>query len=229
MVRGNLIFDLDGTLVDSLDDVAEALRLAFHECGFALPLSRQQVRARLGGQIRSIIRSLTPEVSEEISETVRLTYRRCYDHGPMAHTRVYPGTRQMIDRLSSAGGRLFMVTNKPLLPTRRVLANCDLQGFCRVLCPDSPGVPMNASKSTLIGEMMRCENLVPAQCLYIGDTAEDAAAAQEAGVAMVAVLYGYGDSKQLRKYGLQACVGSVGELLGYLLEELSDQNGGTIQ
>jgi phosphoglycolate phosphatase len=214
----HIIFDLDGTLVDSLDDVAEAIVAAYARCGCALSLSRDEIRARLGHQIRAILRGLTPDLPEAALEAIRLAYRELYDCGSMAFTRVYPGVSESLDGLARAGKCLYLVTNKPERATRRVLAACGLAAFRRVLCPDTLAAGAAAmSKAALLQELVRREALPGELCVYIGDTSEDVQAAREAGVASLVVLHGYGHAGLLRSDPAASCFADMAELTRYLL------------
>src|SRR5512139_3352695 len=104
-----VIFDLDGTLVDSLDDIAVALDAALAEHGQPRP-SRETVRSWVGGGARNLI---AHAVAEELVEPVLARFRTHYAAALVVHTQLYPGIAGVLDRLTTVGTRLAVLSNKP--------------------------------------------------------------------------------------------------------------------
>ncbi len=93
----------------------------------------------------------------------------------------------------SAGLRLFLVTNKPATPTRRIVDHLGIaELFSDILCRNSVTPPFS-SKASMLGHLLQVHQLDPKECLYVGDTSEDYRAAREVGLPMAIVAYGYGE------------------------------------
>ncbi|MDD5466184.1 MAG: HAD family hydrolase [Anaerolineales bacterium] len=191
-----VIFDLDGTLVDSAPGIEAALRqamLQFHpgEDGMLADL-----RQRIGPPVGEIIRSLLPGASPAEADAIEAAYRGIYDSNAWRLTRLYPGARQALEWLREVGLACYLVTYKPALPTRGILHALDLAAcFREVLTPDSRQPPF-ASKAEMLDHLLNEHDLKPAHAILVGDTGDDALAAQECGLAFVAAAYGYGDLPQ---------------------------------
>src|SRR5215207_54390 len=104
-----VIFDLDGTLVDSLDDISDALSLALGDAG--LPAApRDAVRRWIGGGARNLV---AQAVDEDRVDEVLAGFRRHYDAAPAARTTLFPGVAGLLDDLARDGTALAILSNKP--------------------------------------------------------------------------------------------------------------------
>ena len=137
-----VLFDLDGTLVDSAPDIANAADNALIQCGFA-PRGAEAVRGYIGnGAERLIHRCLTGEMdgmadAESFARTYR-AWQQCYSADLTTHTVVYPGVIETLSALRDAGFSLGCVTNKPERFTLPLLAQLDLaRWFAVTLSGDS--------------------------------------------------------------------------------------------
>ena len=188
------VFDLDGTLIDSVPGIACALRAAFASVGRVLPSGR--LRAAIGPPIREIALRLEPTLTELETQQIERVYRAEYDGSAWQQTRLFPGVRKTLQHLRSAGHRLSIVTNKPSHPTFQILERLELSGlFCEVLTRDS-APPCFASKSVMLADLLRRHSFRSAR--MVGDTREDAEAAQANGLAFTHVTYGYGRMPEAR-------------------------------
>src|SRR5262245_66676558 len=113
-----ILSDLDGTLVDSLEDIARALDAALADHGLALP-RRDEVRSWIGGGARNLV---TRAVDTSQVDSVLARFRVHYGASPVLHTQLYPGLAAVLDRFVAAGVRLAVLTNKPQELTRAI---CD--------------------------------------------------------------------------------------------------------
>ena len=182
------VFDLDGTLVDSIPGIACALQTAFASVGRVLPSER--LRAAIGPPIREIALRLDPTLTETEAHEIERVYRAEYDGSAWQETRLFPGVRKTLQELNSAGHILTVITNKPSTPTLKILKHLELTGlFCEVLTRDSV-TPCFPSKSVMLADLLRRHPFGSAR--MVGDTREDAEAARANGLAFTHVTYGYG-------------------------------------
>ena len=215
-----VLFDLDGTLVDSAPDIAHAADSALLACGFP-PRGADAIRAYIGnGAERLIHRCLTGEMdglaeAEDFARTYA-AWQRCYQDGLTTRTVIYPGVLETLHALHEAGVRLGVVTNKPARFTVPLLEALDLARFFAVtLSGDSLPVkkpdplPLRTAIEQLGGE--------PARAAMVGDSLADLRAAKAAGVRALCVSYGYSPNVDLREHAPDAFVDRMDALLPLLL------------
>jgi phosphoglycolate phosphatase len=187
----NVFFDLDGTLVDSLPGIESSAAQALAECGYA---ARSQDLGRLiGPPIRSILRTLSGETVDARLDALERAFRASYDSSGWERTVLYDGARESLEALRTSGARLFLVTNKPRLPTERILRQFGLRAeFMDCISRDSAS-PAFASKAAMLCFAMERHGLRPESCVLVGDTDEDCDAASQAGIPVIVVTHGYGE------------------------------------
>jgi phosphoglycolate phosphatase len=192
------LFDLDGTLVDSLPDIAAALNQGLAALGrpvFPLP----DVRALIGeGVLRLAEKALAnrpssdgqpdpPGLAEQLADQVRAQYRA----RPCVHTRLYPGVAELLDRLrAEPARRLAVLTNKPGDVTRPLLAALGIDGLFHAVIGDGDGYPRKpdpAAARALLGRF----GCSPGQALLLGDGLPDLQVARALGCDAAAALWGY--------------------------------------
>src|SRR6185369_13457915 len=122
------IFDLDGTLIDSLDDITNALNVALRERGRAAA-PRESVRRWIGDGLPTLCRRAWPEASNEDMLALTRTVAEVYRAAHAIETRPYPNVLPMLDLLQSRNMRLAVLTNKPHDLTMAILAALDLVRF----------------------------------------------------------------------------------------------------
>ncbi|MBP5857633.1 phosphoglycolate phosphatase [Marivibrio halodurans] len=188
-----LLFDLDGTLIDSAPDLAAALNRVLAVAGRQmLPFAR--VRSMVGNGAAKLVErgfEATGGPPDDLgAETER--FLAIYGRALACHTRVYDGVVDTLDRLAEAGHALAIATNKPLAPTLAVLDALDLARFFpadHVVGGDS-FAEKKPAPDPLLGLLGRI-GAAPEASVMIGDSHNDVEAARAAGIAAVAVGYGY--------------------------------------
>ena len=209
----NLIFDFDGTLIDSLPGIETSLRAALARCQPSRTLAPGALRPRVGPPLGRIIASLWPDLAAgEITELVA-AYRAHYLAESCAATPAFPGVAATLAGFRASGKRLFLLTNKPGAQTGLILDRLGWQGwFEEVSCPDDPAHPFT-SKEAGAAALRERHALDPAATLLVGDAADDAKAAAAAGFAFVGAGYGYGEVGHGISSGeILTCVGSFAGL-----------------
>ncbi|MES0029469.1 phosphoglycolate phosphatase [Mesorhizobium sp. M0074] len=191
--RKAILFDLDGTLVDSAPDIAAAVNelLAGHDLP---PLRLDQVKAMIGGGIRKLVErafaaSGTPLLGTALDEANRVMapiYRRHLT----GRTRLMPGVREVLTHLHLSGIALGVVTNKPQLAAREILLHFRLTDYlCAIVGGDAVTYLKPAPDALLLAlDLLQVE---PRDTLMVGDSSADVAAARAAGMAVILLRGGY--------------------------------------
>jgi phosphoglycolate phosphatase len=185
-----VIFDLDGTLLDSLPGVEWSVAQAFAACG--LPPMRDTLRPFLGPPIRAIMQHVAPVASDAELDRVERAFRASYDSEGWRMTLCYEGAIGVLRQLLNYGVRLWVATNKNCLPTGKILRELRLDSFFeKVVCRDSRTPPFS-SKGEMLAFLVGTHNLCVRECVMVGDTKEDWDAAVYAGVTGILMEHGYG-------------------------------------
>lgn len=190
MQANAIIFDLDGTLVDSLPGIEYSIRIALRQI---LP-NREfaDLRQRIGPPIRTMFRQKFTDIDDETLDKLERTFRHSYDDAGWQKTLAYDGVTSTLARLAELGLKSFVVTNKPCISTRRILEHLQLtRFFTDIVTPDSKSPPFK-SKSEAAACLLTDYSLDARQTWLIGDTEDDALAAQASGMPFLAVTFGYG-------------------------------------
>jgi len=188
------IFDLDGTLVDSLPGIGWSIDEALAACG--LPPASMELRPLIGPPIRSILARVSSMADSRSLDCLEKAFRTSYDSGGWRRTLCYAGVPDLLRDLLASDVGLWIVTNKPLSATRKILREFMLEGyFSDVVCRDSR-LPAYGSKAEALMDLIRRRGLRRWECVFVGDTEEDRRAAEEAGVQCVIVPHGYGSGRK---------------------------------
>jgi phosphoglycolate phosphatase len=188
----NVIFDLDGTLADSLPGIENSMRLALATCQPERTLP--SMRSLIGPPIASMLARLWPDLREEELTALVTEYRRQYDDDGWRRSELFPGVLETLTALHRRSVDLFVLTNKPLHASRRILEHTGILPLCKdVVSPDSIEPPFN-SKSSGAQWLRGKHNLDPAVTLLMGDGADDLKAAAHCGFSFAAAAYGYGNA-----------------------------------
>jgi phosphoglycolate phosphatase len=187
-----LLFDLDGTLVDSVPDLAAAANRLLAELGRP-PLDRQQVAGMVGDGVAKLVeRALAASGAGELAlEPAVRRFTAFYEAAATTLTRPYPGVETVLETLSAAGARFALCTNKPEEATRVVLRGLDLARFFPVVLGGDSLPVRKPDPAPLLAALAQLGIAADAAAM-IGDHRNDVLAARNAGVAAIFAGYGYG-------------------------------------
>ncbi|MEQ7329616.1 phosphoglycolate phosphatase [Xanthomonas campestris] len=207
-----VIFDLDGTLVDSASDIAEALNGTLQELGLQ-QFPEATVRSWIGEGVHTLLATALREAgSDRDVDTEMPVMMRHYEASLLHHPRLYPGVAEALPALRSAGATLALCTNKPARFIQPLLEHLGIAAqFATVLGGDS--LPQRKPSAAPLLHLAQQFQHAPAQCLMVGDSATDAAAAQAAGMPLVMVRYGYLRGFDVEHAGAVAVIDDMRALL----------------
>ena len=185
-----VIFDLDGTLVDSIPGIQWSVEAALVAGGMP-PLCRD-LKPLIGPPIRDILATVSGATDPAVLDRMESVFRSSYDSAGWRKTTCQPGARGTLQRLHIAGCGLWVVTNKPGHAARAILHELALADFFQeVVCPDSR-TPRFASKAEMLADLLERCALARAGSIMVGDTLEDCRAAADVGIDCALVPHGYG-------------------------------------
>ena len=206
--------DLDGTLLDTVPDIAAAANMMLGELGRP-PLHDDLIRTFVGKGIpRLVQRTLSGHVDGEVEPVIMerglAIFERRYKETNGKHTTVYPGVMEGLAKLREARFPLACVTNKS---GRFTLPLLDMVGLAPYFQHVVAGDTVSRTKPDPLPLLHACESLgvAPSEMLMIGDSLNDAAAARAAGCPVFCVSYGYNEGRDVRELDTDAIVASLVE------------------
>jgi phosphoglycolate phosphatase len=193
MTLQNYIFDFDGTLVDTLDDVLDSLKKAFQQCGVEPPAFNPSKILQF--QLKDAIQSSMPGITTEKTELIAGRFREIYDAIDYPNTWLMPTVPELLSGLKERSAVIFIVSNKRAVPMARILDKFNIRRFFTgIFNPDMFEDGNIRTKSDLLAYALQKHSLNKKVTGYIGDSEGDIKAARENGVLAIAVQNGYGDT-----------------------------------
>lgn len=210
-----ILFDMDGTLLDSLSDMQQAVNHTLSRFGYP-PRSREEIRRFVGnGAARLIHRALPPDTEPRQEADVLAAYRLWYQAHSCVETRPYPGIPELLAALRQRGIRLAVVSNKPDETTR---------SLARRFFPELPAWGQRESLAPkpapdMVLQALAQLGVAPERALYVGDSEVDVETARNAGLALAAVDWGFRSRAQLVAAGAERILSHPEQLLALLEAE----------
>ena len=208
-----ILFDLDGTLLDTIPDLADAANAMRQDMGLT-PIAEDIIATYVGkGVEQLVIRTLGHEGCPASVDMVMRGLARYQDHYRALNgqrSRLYPGVLAGLQAFRDQGARLAVVTNKGTEFTGPLLRQMGLDGyFDAVVCGDT----CERKKPDPMPLFHACDllGIAPAQALFIGDSINDALAANAAGMRVLALPYGYNEGRPVQSLPVDAIVDSIVE------------------
>ena len=210
-----ILIDLDGTLVDSVPDLAFCVDSMMTQLGRA-PWGEERVRDWVGNGVERLVRralvgQLKGEPDEADFERAYPLFMQLYADNTSKRSVLYPGVREGINMLKAAGYKLGCVTNKAAQFTEPLLKDLGIyEDFSIVVSGDTlPKKKPDPAQLLYAAEFFVCD---PANALMIGDSVSDVAAARAAGFQIVCMNYGYNHGVDISEAGPDAIIGSLDEI-----------------
>ena len=185
-----VIFDLDGTLIDSLPGIEFSVKAAFEICG--IPFPALDLRKMIGPPIRNILSRAAKTSEPGTLDHLERAFRASYDGEGWRKSVSYPGVEAALCALRESAVQLFIVSNKPQNISLRILEMLKIQTFFECIVTRDSRVPQYADKQEMIASLLHLYDFDARECLMVGDTEEDANAAALCDVQFACVSHGYG-------------------------------------
>lgn len=207
---GLVIFDLDGTLIDSSRDIAWSANRTLESLGYGA-MDPAVIKEHIGWGVRPLLERLMPaEPPEKISEA-RLTFLQFYSTHLVDETNLYPGAIETIEHLRAAGKKLALVTNKPIGLTEGILKELGIaKYFLMVLGGDS--LQNKKPHPEPIELVIRSLEVRPALSVVVGDSPVDCEAGKGAGARTIGAAYGFRGRAELEGAGCDVIIDKITEL-----------------
>ncbi len=190
----NFIFDLDGTLIDSAQQIGDCLNKARLEFGF-IPLPTSEINKMFGIPIKYFLSDL--QLPPNIEEVVIIKFRLLLSQAIELENNVYPGVTELLSELKKRGHTVSIATSKPTFLANKVVQNSDLQYFVD-FTQGTDNFPAKPQPDVII----KVINLARGQrSLMIGDRVEDVKAAIAAGIPCIGVAHSYHSMNLLSNSG----------------------------
>ena len=212
-----VLFDMDGTVLDTLDDLCDSINHSLAE--FSLPqVSREHVRQCLGnGAAFLVSHSIPAGSSPELEADVLAFYKPWYDAHCLIKTAPYEGILPMMQALKEQGLRLAIISNKPDRAVQE-LSDAFFPGLLELSVGESPSVRRKPAPDTVLTAASQI-GLSVDKCVYVGDSEVDLQTARNAGMDCISVTWGFRDEAQLIEAGASVLVRTPEELESLLLRE----------
>ena len=211
MVVKAIIFDLDGTLADTLQDLADALNCGLKE--LHLPEhSPEDYRMMVGTGFRELCRQALPQDRMDLLEALMEKSEKRYAQHYLDKTKPYPGIVQLLDDLHRRGLSLALLSNKPDDFVKQMTRQMFGPNCFKLILGEQQGLPRKPDPAGAL-LILRQLKVSPADSLYVGDSGTDMQTATAAGMYPVGVSWGFRDRSELLAGGAKHIIDQPGELL----------------
>ena len=184
----NIIFDLDGTLIDSSEGILRSISMAFQLCDL---VPKQPLTAKLiGPPLNQLLPVLLGSDDTEVIESLSIAFKEKYDSDGYKVVRVFDGIEPMLKLLKSQGHLVYLATNKRIAPTIKIIPYLGWESyFDEIYALDS--FSNLSSKKELITHIMDLHNMNKNETVYVGDTIADYNASNANDITYIMALWGY--------------------------------------
>ena len=207
-----IIFDLDGTLLNTIDDLGYACNYALEKTGYpTYPISAYL--AKVGNGINNLIRRALPEAerTEENIRRVRAYFVPYYNDHNCDYTRPYDGMPEVLKQLKAQGHQLAVASNKYQAATEKIV-NHFFPDLFDVILGEREGVERKPNPQIVL-DILSTLNIKYSTLLYFGDSLVDFETAKNAGVPFVACSWGFVKREQLLEAGIRCIVDQPKEII----------------
>lgn len=212
-----ILFDIDGTLLDTLRDIADAMNSALARLGFPVH-DLEKYKYFVGDGMENLVRRTLPEPARsdprQVSGCLEILLGN-YDRNRNAKTHPYPGIPELLDALSARGLKMAVLSNKPHNFAVKTVEEFLPAWRFEVIFGERASVPRKPDPCAAI-EIAGALAIEPADFLYLGDTATDMKTANGAGMFAVGALWGFRDAAELAASGAAKLISKPLELLQLL-------------
>jgi phosphoglycolate phosphatase len=184
-----IIFDLDGTLIDSADAILESFKWAFSVCGCKpkIPYSKSLI----GPPLMEILVCLSGVTDKTTLNALADAFKKYYDEYGYSKTKAFDQIPIALETLHQLGHSLFVATNKRIIPTIKIIDHLNWNNYFTAVLALDGYKPILSNKAELLNRLMVDYKIQTGDAIYIGDRNEDAEAASVNGLNFMMVEWGY--------------------------------------
>lgn len=207
-----VIFDLDGTLLNTIEDIAQTINLVFGRRGYP-PFSIEDCMRMVGDGMEVLVRRALPcgPGDEALMAEIVQEFREAYNLAWRDHSRPYPGVLELLEGLKARGVRSAVLSNKSHAFTETMIRELLPFDF-EIVRGALPGVPFKPDPSAAL-QIASEMDLAPAGFVFVGDTDIDMETARAAGMYPAGALWGFRDAANLEAGGASVLLAWPGDLL----------------
>jgi phosphoglycolate phosphatase len=214
MHLSSVIFDLDGTLLDTIEDLSDSMNDVLKKLGFPVH-TISEYRLFVGEGMRTLVRRSIPSPAvESITSKAVSLMEHAYMLNYSSKTKPYPGITELLGSLSARGIKLAVLSNKPDKFTRRMVEELIPGKYFDLVLGGKKGIPLKpdpAGALLISGKF----GIAPEEFIYVGDSGIDMRTAEAAGMFAVGALWGFRTRVELLKNGAKALISHPLELLRF--------------
>jgi len=212
----NILFDLDGTLLESHPAMISGINYALEKMGYS-PLADEDIKRFIGPPVRYSLTEYCGFNPEEVEAAV-VHYRDYYREKGLVQCELFPGIRELLEELTAAGAKCSIATARPLSATADILHRLELDSLFTCVCgPGDEGA--TSSKRNIVARALSVSGGIHKDTVMIGDTRFDAEGASANGIDFIGVLYGYGSEEELVEHGASVFAQDILSLKKLLLKK----------
>lgn len=193
----NILFDLDGTLTDSVHGITNCFRYTVENLNLTVP-SETELLSLVGPPLHQTFAALLKTSDATLIERAIAIYRRRFDEVGWLENKIYSDVPEMLDSLKKGGYNLFVATSKDENAARKILQYFNLSVYFIEVAGSDPHKRL-ADKALLIRELLERHELVDDETIMVGDRMHDVLAAKQNHVLSVGIVYGYGSLAELQE------------------------------
>ena len=211
-----ILFDLDGTLLDTVDDLGDSMNILLERAGWPQH-DMETYKFFIGDGVENLVRRALPEAQRDGATVASYVeaFRAEYDQRWANKTELYPGVPELLDALTGRKIKMAILSNKMDDFTQRVVAKLLSQWRFEVILGAQPDAPKKPDPTTALQVAKRL-GLSPGDFLYLGDTKVDMMTATAAGMYAVGALWGFRPAEELTSSGAKTLIEKPPDLLGLL-------------
>lgn len=211
-----IIFDLDGTLLDTIVDLGTSVNIALEKHGFPQH-DMETYRFMVGNGITKLIEKALPEDQRDSAtiEQVKHTFLTYYLPHSGDYTQPYPGIQELLAALKTKGIRLAVASNKMQVATENVVSHFFPSIHFDVVLGQREGIPMKPDPNILLS-ILQLTDCHADETIYVGDSGIDVLTAINANIPFVGVLWGFRPKEELASLGATSFVSSPNEIFSFI-------------
>lgn len=208
------IFDLDGTVLDTVESIAHYGNYALEQHGVEI-IPSAEYKFLAGNGIANLIKNMLNfrnAYSEELYEKVYRTYDDAYNANVSYKSKIFDGLKETLDAIKAQGIKLAIVSNKPDFAARTVVKEIYGENYFSFVTGQTPGGPLKPDPAVVLN-VLKEFGVEKCECIYVGDTSTDMKTGKNADLYTVGVLWGFRGRQELLDNGADVLIEKPEELL----------------